>query len=123
MITNQQVKDALDECINERWKEIVKGATERQLPSCALCELFGGGNRYASSLTGTVPAWECEGCPVYLRNGGKGCADGSQYTEWSRRGRQERPVRTRARNMLKFLQDTRKHFFGGGVPVKKEVTK
>lgn len=36
MITNQDVKDALDECIELRWKSLVRNGTERPVPPCSL---------------------------------------------------------------------------------------
>lgn len=109
MITNKDVKDALTHCINNRWKLIAKGRLEWYVSKCALCELFGGHNEESRRNGRFKPSNRCKGCPVYLRNGGKGCATGSHFMKFIGDRTPES-----AQAMLQFLRDTRKHFFGDG---------
>ena len=106
MITNKEVKDALTHCIDKRWRPLAKGKGLWDVPQCALCGLFDGGNGWDGRRF--KPRDECKGCPVYLRNGGKGCAAGSHFVEFMNARTPES-----AHAMLKFLRDTREHFFGG----------
>lgn len=105
MIRNREVKRALDHCIDKRWRLLAQGETLYNVSKCALCELFGGGNERAGYRF--KPNSKCKGCPIYLRNGGKGCATGSLFDQYMNTFSAKS-----AQAMLRFLRDTRKHFFG-----------
>ena len=103
-ITNQEVYDALTECIEKRWKLIVEngGGDDYRTPVCQLCEIW-----YFSNAN-------CSGCPLQLfektkqpRYSGACMAKNASYKKWS-----EKRDKDSAECVLKVLQETRNHFFG-----------
>lgn len=112
MKTNQQVYDALTDCIENRWKKHARArhGVALNVPPCALCKLFDGGIMSFRDGTGgavSMPAPGCHACPLYLTNGFRGCAGGTAFSIWA-----TGPTKRRAAKMLAELETAKVHFFG-----------
>lgn len=113
MITNQDVFDALTSCIEDRWEwhAAHPDGEDRCVTDCALCRLFDGRTESEyddnGEYVGEISCTDCEACPVFLMNGGKGCASGSAFDIWFRETNRET-----ATVMLDSLKAAKKHFFG-----------
>lgn len=105
-LTVAQVRKALRDCIETRWKPAAERATgrlPRNAPDCQLCGLFANG-------AGDGPI--CAGCPIREKTGDTAC-EGTPYWYWdyvSSSGN----ARKEAQAMLTFLQDLDHHYFGPG---------
>lgn len=99
IITNEQVKTALDECIRTRWEPAVKdeGWLPIDAPACQLCDLF---------LVRTDQG--CDACPLKLHTGKSCCDAESNYSKWGR----HRTLSHTAQAVLDDLIGARKQFFG-----------
>ena len=102
MITNKQVKKALDDCLRTRWEPAAaseNGLIPANAPFCQLCEIF---------CFGKV-ALGCSACPLGV--GGDGCMKlGSTYYKWWSRPDYQR--KREAVAMRDKLIEVREHFFG-----------
>ena len=105
--TNQQVYDALTDCIEKRWVKIVKGGGIREvdIPTCHLCELF----YYKTD--------DCSPCPLKIYEGTEqptpfaaACThDKAAHWKWANAGNNSESA---AKEVLRVLRATKKHFFG-----------
>lgn len=99
-VTNQEVKDALDSCIKDKWEPIVADPKHYD-PECDLCDVQS--RMYKSTGIGN-----CKGCPIVEYNPKERCGSkGSTYSQWD-----SKPSVENAQSMLDLLLKVRQHFFG-----------
>ena len=105
MITNQQVKTALDECIETRWRPATKNGGPLPLwaPGCQLCVLF-----IIDTNLG------CEACPLKLHTRLDCCHEKANYSKWIQMDtfRPSPALQRRAQAVLDDLIGAREQFFG-----------
>lgn len=115
-ITNQDVLNALNSCIEQKWTRIYReGKRESDVADCALCALFDGGlvKDFTIEGSGYKPNSGCKGCPLFLMNKGLGCGEGSTYAKFGTVPPDDvAKYRGISGKMLGDLKKARKHFFG-----------